>query len=331
MKYLDLFTGIGGFTNAIENAGNGNNEKKKPEQSCLSHTRDCAISASCDGDSGGESPACCGFSEIDKHATAIYKFHYPNHKNYGDITAIDPAELPDFDLLAGGFPCQSFSIAGKRRGFDDTRGTLFFDVARILRYKKPKYLLLENVKGLLSHDGGSTFSTIIETLQEIGYGVSWKVLNTKDFGIPQNRERVFIFGVRGECPREILPLRESNEKGDERNKRKIRVINQQTRSKDRPSLKYSSGGSGTLCKNDEAFCLPAGGGGGQYIQKENNRRIRRLTPRECERLQGFEDSWTKFGNYDGKIKEVSDTQRYKVLGNAITVKVAEAVIRQMCQ
>lgn len=227
--------------------------------------------------------------------------------------------------------CQSFSVAGKRRGFSDTRGTLFFDVARILRYKKPKYFLLENVKGLLSHDGGSTFSTIIETLQKIGYGVSWEVLNTKDFGIPQNRERVFIFGVRGECPREILPLRESNEKGDERNKRKIRVINQQTRSKDRPSLKYSSGGSGTLCKNDEAFCLPAGGGGGQYIQKENNRRIRRLTPRECERLQGFEDSWTKFGNYDGKIKEVSDTQRYKVLGNAITVKVAEAVIRQMCQ
>lgn len=146
-----------------------------------------------------------GFSEIDKYAKSVYQKHYPNHTDYGDATTIKTEELPDFDFLVGEFPCQAFSIAGKRKGFDDTRGTLFFEIARILKDKRPRYFLLENVKGLLNHDKGKTFQTILKVLDELRYDVSWRVYNSKDFGVPQNRERVFIKGyLRGECGREIL-------------------------------------------------------------------------------------------------------------------------------
>ena len=131
----------------------------------------------------------------------------------GDVTEIRTSSLPDFDLLVGGFPCQAFSIAGKRRGFDDTRGTLFFEIARILQDKRPRYLLLENVKGLLSHDKGKTFQTILRVLSEMGYDVKWEILNSKNHGVPQNRERVYIKGyLRGECGGEVLsPPRPSGE------------------------------------------------------------------------------------------------------------------------
>lgn len=145
------------------------------------------------------------YSEVDKYAISIYTKHFPNHKPYGDATKIKTNELPDFDFLVGGFPCQAFSIAGKRRGFEDTRGTLFFEIARILRDKRPRYFLLENVKGLLNHDQGKTFQTILEVLNELRYDVSWRVHNSKDYGVPQNRERVFIKGyLRDQCGREIL-------------------------------------------------------------------------------------------------------------------------------
>ncbi len=173
LKYLDTFAGIAGFTLPLSELGH----------------------------------ECIGFSEVDRYATAIYRFHFPSHHAYGDITRIAADALPDFDILVGGFPCQAFSIAGKRRGFDDTRGTLFFDLARILQAKKPRYFVFENVKGLLSHEGGRTFATIIATLAELGYDVQWQVLNSKDFGVPQNRERVFIVGHLGGIPRpEVFPL-----------------------------------------------------------------------------------------------------------------------------
>jgi DNA (cytosine-5)-methyltransferase 1 len=135
-----------------------------------------------------------GFSEIDPIAATIFNKHFPRVKNYGDATKIKGNELPNFDLLFGGFPCQSFSIAEKREGFDDVRGTLFFDIARILSIKKPQYLVLENVKGLLSHDDGHTFSTILRVLAELGYSTEWKVFNSKNYGVPQHRERVYITG-----------------------------------------------------------------------------------------------------------------------------------------
>lgn len=160
MKYFSAFSGIGGFELAMP-----------------------------------KDFECVGFSEILEPAIKIYYKHFPNHKNYGDITKINPASIPNFDLFVGGFPCQAFSIAGKRKGFDDTRGTLFFEIARIIAIKKPTYLLLENVKGLLSHDKGRTFETILKTLDELGYNVEWCVFNGTDFGRPQARQRVYIIGT----------------------------------------------------------------------------------------------------------------------------------------
>lgn len=141
-----------------------------------------------------------GFSEIDKYAVKSYcEIHNVNESlNYGDATKIEANLLPDFDLLVGGFPCQAFSVAGYRKGFEDTRGTLFFDLARVAKEKQPKYILLENVKGLISHDKGNTLDLIVETLAGIGYTTDFTVLNSKYFNIPQNRERVFIVAKRND-------------------------------------------------------------------------------------------------------------------------------------
>lgn len=153
---------------------------------------------------------CIGFSEIDKHAEKVYLKHFPDHKNYGDITKIIESEIPDFDLFCGGFPCQPFSVAGNRKGFEDTRGTLFFDIARILSHKRPRYIFLENVKGLLSHENGKTFQTILGVLSDLGYFVEWQMLNSKNFGVPQSRERVFIVGHFGKTSTsKVFPIRKS--------------------------------------------------------------------------------------------------------------------------
>ena len=157
---------------------------------------------------------CVGHCEIDKYANASYEAIYEPGKEeryYHDATKIDPADLPDFDLLCRGFPCQTFSIAGRRKGFDDTRGTLFFEIARLAQSKRPSYLLLENVPGLLSHDKGRTFSVILATLNDLGYRVEWMVLNSADFRVPQVRKRVFIVGYLDPgCAGKILPDREAN-------------------------------------------------------------------------------------------------------------------------
>ncbi|MBR3208767.1 MAG: DNA (cytosine-5-)-methyltransferase [Bacilli bacterium] len=136
-----------------------------------------------------------GYSEIDQYAQSIYEKQFPDHINLGDLTKIDTNDLEDFDMLIAGFPCQAFSVAGKQKGFDDTRGTIFFDIARILEAKKPKYFLFENVKNLISHDKGNTFKVIANRLIDMGYNIRWDVLNSKDFGVPQNRERIYIRGV----------------------------------------------------------------------------------------------------------------------------------------
>ena len=178
MKFLDLFAGIGGFRLGMESAGH----------------------------------ECVGFCEIDKYARASYK---AIHNTEGEIELHDITRVTDESIrrfgsvgvICGGFPCQAFSIAGNRRGFEDTRGTLFFEIARFASILRPKYLFLENVRGLLNHDGGATFETIIRTLDELGYDVEWQVLNSKNFGVPQNRERVFIIGhLRGGSGRKVFPL-----------------------------------------------------------------------------------------------------------------------------
>lgn len=366
MKYLSLFTGIGGFELGIQNAyenkvsfWNECEERDGTPSTSLAgahptipSTRPCRDSRSSfkRRDTGQvlDSPICVGYSEIDKYATAIYQSHFPTHNNYGDITQINEREIPDFDLLVGGFPCQAFSIAGKRAGFADTRGTLFFDIARILKEKQPRLLLLENVKGLLSHDNGRTFKTIIATLTELGYDCQWQVLNSKNHGVPQNRERVFIVGhLRGTARPEVFPFRESNannliqlndtsfsgkrlydKKGlspalntMQGGNRRPFVVAQRGRYIDNPKSRVAglpttqmlepnlNGVSNTLStvQKDNMLC-------------DSNSRIRRLTPTECERLQGFPDGWTK---------GVSDSQRYKCLGNAVTTNVIAAVIARM--
>ena len=184
MKFIDLFAGIGGFRLGMESAGH----------------------------------ECVAFCEIDKFARASYK---AIHNTEGEIELHDITQVTDgeirnighVDAICGGFPCQAFSIAGHRRGFEDTRGTLFFEIARFAAILKPKYLFLENVKGLLNHDKGNTFETILSALDELGYDVEWQVLNSKDFGVPQNRERVFIIGhLRGQRGQKVFPIGGKDEK-----------------------------------------------------------------------------------------------------------------------
>lgn len=271
---------------------------------------------------------CVGYSEINKYADEIYQKHFPTHKNYGDITKITADSLPDFDLLVGGFPCQSFSIAGKRGRFDDTRGTLFFDIARILKAKVPRFFLLENVKGLLSHDGGRTFKVIISTLTELGYDLQWQVLDSKYHRVPQHRERIFIVGsFRRKSFLKVFPIGEEHKYSQEPCEKKGQELANTLRAKTGgPDLENSylidlkSPGSftrrGLFKKANQARTLDTKAMQGILTGSV----IRKFTPLECERLQSFPDGWT-----EGK----SDTQRYKMLGNAVTVNVISDIIDRL--
>lgn len=208
MRYFDMFAGVGGFSLGIERAYEEKNrrmareggqdvrmERPRPEEgdmlgdSDVLHERD-------SGCPDTKKPSCIGLSEIDKYASAVLKYRFPNTTNYGDCSKINWSEVPDFDLLTGGVPCQSWSIAGKRGGFDDLRGTMWWEFTRALREKQPKWFIAENVKGLLSHDKGKSFEKICEELCDCGYAIDFELLNAKNFGVPQNRERVFIIGKR---------------------------------------------------------------------------------------------------------------------------------------
>lgn len=247
-----MFSGIGGFEVGMHNS------RYKDEMECV------------------------GFSEVNNYAISIYSRWFPNHRNYGDATTIDTTTLDDFSLLIGGFPCQPFSICGKQQGFNDTRGTLFFEIARVLQDCQPKYFLLENVKDLVSNKGGETFKTILEVLSQLGYDVLWQTYNSCHYGVPQHRQRLFIKGYfRAKCGHEILDAQRTIAKG-EQGKEKVKQDNKMT---------------------------------DDFI-------IRRLTPIECERVQGFEDNYTQYG-CNGEL--ISDSQRYRLLGNAVTTNVVEHI------
>ena len=320
----------------------------------------------------------------------VYQERFPDAKALGDITAIQPGrDLPsNIDILCGGFPCQAFSIAGKRRGFDDTRGTLFFDIARILRHYKESgkpinYFVLENVKGLLGHDNGRTFSTIYKVLTDLGYTVECQLLNTK-WLLPQNRERIYIIGHIGRGSRsKVFPIGESDSllqksrKTRQASRQYSTTITQnlmrgahsggetliQVGNVDKKghnsiwgrvydtngissTIKSEAGGwgaktglyqVGTLSRkqdsydfnsrvySDQGLAKTLAGEGGNNDNKTGlyklDNKVRRLTPKECERLQGFPDDWTACAG-DQKI---SDTQRYKMCGNAVSVPVIELV------
>lgn len=342
MKFLDLFAGIGGFRMGLESFGH----------------------------------ECVGFCEIDKFARKSYKAIYDTNGEVElhDITAVTNEEWRKFrgtvDIICGGFPCQAFSIAGKRKGFlDETRGTLFFEIARAAKEIQPPLLFLENVKGLLSHDKGQTFRTILSTLDELGYDAEWQVLNSKDFGVPQNRERVFIIGhLRRECTRQVFPIIGENGTTNQANVKQIGNISNSTsfggnpqtgRVYDiegiSPTLNTMQGGDRqTKIRVREAtkqgFAEASVGDSvnlahpnsktrrgrvGKQIANtlltgesqgvvELNFRIRKLTPRECWRLQGFPD-WA----FD-KAQEVnSKTQLYKQAGNSVTVNVIKAIAERL--
>ena len=378
MKFLDLFSGIGGFRLGMESAGH----------------------------------ECIGFCEIDKFARKSYK---AIHDTKGEIELHDITTVSDdtirgighVDVICGGFPCQAFSIAGARRGFEDTRGTLFFEIARFASILKPRYLFLENVKGLLNHDRGNTFEVILSALDELGYDVEWQVLNSKNFGVPQNRERVFIIGhLRGGSGRKVFPLSgdgaaitceqpKINKVGNIRKKGKsqsgdvvsidslaptlcstttqkdpLKVLNEneikqfgilqpnynqsgvvyeidgisptirayqggnlepKIRVKEATKQGYQEAEIGDSVNLSHPNSKTRRGRVGKQIANtlltgesqgvvEPDFKIRKLTPRECWRLQGFSD-WA----FD-KAQEVnSNSQLYKQAGNSVTVNVIAAI------
>lgn len=389
MKFLELCAGIGGFRQALENLG-------------------------CE---------CVGYSEIDKHAIKLYSAWYNDECNFGDITKIEAEKLPDFELLVGGFPCQAFSVAGKRGGFNDTRGTIFFDFARIIKAKKPKFAIFENVKGLLNHDGGKTYETMLRTLDELGYNAQWGILNTRFHGLPQNRERVYIVANLRERSSTKILFERGNGSADKVERTEQSIIGDESIAPCLMAGEYKSPrivkiGSigGKPCQSDQVYSpsgvsvtlsaqnggkgamtglykigdidglntqysrvydsegvsatLQAQGGGlgaktglykvgaidGVFRLKQGNRvygvngkarticaegggyggytglytnseqtKVRRLTPKECFRLQGFKDEMVELGYKLG----ISDTQLYKMAGNAVSVPVVEWVAQRV--
>ena len=290
LKYFSMFSGIGGFELGIERAY----ESLRPTEQKMEKGRIDRNSLWRRIKKNKQGVSCIGYSEIDKYAIQVYERHFPEHKNYGDISQINPKDLPDLGLLVGGFPCQSFSIAGKRAGFDDTRGTLFFDILRIAKEKQPRLLLLENVKGLLSHAEGRTFGTILASLDELGYDLDWQVLNSKDFGVPQNRERVFIVGhLRGTPRPKVFPIGEGNEEYNEPDAQGNDIAHTlNCGDKHRGSYIIEDFYPDRIRTFDKSPTLR---GDRQGLKVTQETKIRRLTPLECERLMGLPDGWTREG------------------------------------
>lgn len=275
-------------------------------------------------------------SEIDKYAQQTYKANFDGDVA-GDITKIDEKDIPSHDILLAGFPCQAFSIAGKRLGFEDTRGTLFFEVARIIKYHKPKILFLENVKGFVNHDNGNTFRVVKDTLEEMGYKVFTKVLNAKDFGVPQNRERIYIVAflddIEFEFPKALcteVSIKSKLEKnvlekyyynGKPLFERiKDDVVNENSIYQWRRQYvrENKSGVCPTLTAN-------MGTGGHNVPIVRDKKGIRKLTPRECANFQGFPDTFI--------LPNLVDSQLYKQCGNSVVVevinKIADKILKRI--
>ncbi|MFC6276852.1 DNA (cytosine-5-)-methyltransferase [Psittacicella hinzii] len=276
-------------------------------------------------------------SEIDKFAIKTYKANFDDVP-LGDITQIVETEVPDHDILLGGFPCQAFSRAGKRLGFEDTRGTLFFDVARIIKAKRPKAFLLENVKNLKSHDKGRTFETIIQTLLDLGYAVQTKILKSKDFGVPQNRERIYIVGFDKaqvsnyedfQFPEPTLIPTRVGDILEEQVDSKYTISDKLWEGHQRRKLEHIEKGNGfgySIFNADSPYANTISAryykDGSEILIAQDGNNPRKLTPREAARLQGFPDNF---------IISVSDTQSYKQFGNSVSVPVIKALADKMLE
>jgi DNA (cytosine-5)-methyltransferase 1 len=286
--FIDLFAGIGGIRLGFEYAGG----------------------------------KCIFSSEIDKFAQQTYKSNF-KEDIFGDITKIDASSIPKFDILCGGFPCQPFSQAGLKKGFTDTRGTLFFEIARIIEYHRPKVIFLENVKRLKTHDSGKTFNIIKQTLEMLGYDVYSKILNAKNFGLPQNRERIYIVAFLGKS-NFIFPEPSNiktklgdileQEVSDKYTISDKLWIGHQNRKKDH--LLKGNGFGYSLFNQDSAYTSTISAryykDGSEILIDQKDKNPRKITPREAARLQGFPENF---------IIPVSDNQAYKQFGNSVAVNV----------
>ncbi|MDO5018758.1 MAG: DNA cytosine methyltransferase [Lagierella massiliensis] len=307
-KFIDLFAGIGGFRLALESFG-----------------AECVYS-----------------NEWDKHAQKTYQMNFGEIPE-GDITQVDEKSIPDHDILCAGFPCQAFSISGKQKGFEDSRGTLFFDVARIIKEKMPMVVFLENVKNFATHDNGNTLRVVENTMRELGYSFDYAVLNPVHFGVPQKRERLYMVSFRNDIDREefffpkpfkleryvedfLLP---SNETKDFEVNREDLVLND-----DIDLLENSNrtirvgtvgkGGQGERIYSPKGIAVTLSAYGGGVFAKTGgylvDGKTRKLHPRECARIMGFPDSYKLNPNLN---------QAYKQLGNSVVVDVLQYIVKQI--
>lgn len=316
-RFIDLFAGIGGFRLGFENNG-----------------FQCVFS-----------------SEKNKYCQEVYQTNF-GEKPFGDITQINPKDIPDFEVLLGGFPCQPFSISGKKQGFNDTRGTLFFDVCRIIREKQPKVVVLENVKHLIHHDKKRTLKVILNSLKELGYNVSHRILNAKDFGLPQNRERIFIIGCQkgffnfDELKTTSTPKLETflDEEGDFQYLDKSEYTLIDTPKKQPTGLKFVGYRNKNMWKkgvrpNTEHLSrvhrqpnriysatgvhptIPSQETSGRFfIYLPNLDKVRKMTVNECYRIMGFPEDF---------IRHPRTGEQYKQVGNSVAICVVEAIAAQI--
>jgi DNA (cytosine-5)-methyltransferase 1 len=339
MRLLDLFSGIGGFHLGFERAGFEFDY--------------------------------VGFAEVDKYASAVYKYNFPFAEELGDVKSIRPENLPKIDIITFGSPCQDFSIAGKRAGATEgTRSSLIWEAIRLITECKPRIFVWENVKGTFSSNNGADFWAIIQAFTNIGsYRLEWQLLNTRWF-LPQNRERLYLVGFTGDRGgRSVFPIGEDDEKFKKLIKKKskswkwfqttdtsstvtapekmrncdtfiqtVRALTE-ARTDEAKEIRKAMQKNGKDFsprrmkhlkeRNDEMMNSLTTGQTKESLVKINQNSIRRLTPRECNRLQGFPDNHNEFGLLDGKKVVISDTQRYKQAGNAVTVDVVAAVARKI--
>lgn len=320
ITFIDLFCGIGGFRLALEKNG-----------------------------------ATCVFSaEINEHACSMYKENFLDD-SYCDITTLDAKNIPDFDVLCAGFPCQAFSRAGRQKGFLDTRGTLFFDICRIVKDKKPKVLLLENVKNLIIHDKGNTFKTIQENIKSLGYTLSWKILTAKDFNVPQNRERIILVAVRNDINKifdferltlhpclSLEPFLDKVSPSSYLNNDEYTLLSQSSIKQQKSGLIFVGYRNKNIRKTgvlentlhlsrSHKQCnriysstgthptLSSQESSGRYFIYHDNK-VRKLTLNECFKIMGFPHDFKKVG---------SQSNLYARIGNSVCVSMIDAVFQQI--
>ena len=245
------------------------------------------------------------FSEIDKHAIANYKHNFPHAKYIGDITSIHGGDFTDIDIITFGSPCQNFSTAGRREGLKGAKSSLIEYAIALIAHIRPGIFIWENVKGAFSSNAGADFWAILQALANIGgYTIEWQLLNTS-WLLPQNRERIYLIGhIAGRSIPGVFPIGE---------------IAKDSSKKTRNIYDYSR----TILRGYKNSTST-----GSFIKTKDNK-IRYLTEIECERLQGFPDNWTQYGNYNGTIKPIARTQRYKLIGNAVTVDIVELIAKRL--